>query len=303
MISVIVPAYNEETAISKVLNDIAKELKGSIEHEIIVVNDGSTDKTLERVKESGIETLKVVNHLENLGYGRSLFDGILSAKYNCIAIIDGDGSYPADKIMQLYEHYPQYDMVVGARSGKEYKKGVLKRPARMLFNYLAEYATGKKIPDVNSGLRVFKKDTVLKFQDSLCTGFSFTTTLTLIFILNHYYVKYVPIEYHVREGKSKVNHFRDTLRAAQIIVETILFYNPIKLFLLIALCNSIFGVALGVLNHYTFKVDFLSTLSAICIASFVPLFSIGLIADQLKKFYKKNQSDHENIVRKPNVDG
>lgn len=289
MISVVVPVYNEEDAVAKTLSDVDKTLKGFAEYEIVVVNDGSTDRTLDRIGESGIENLKIISQIENSGYGSALFRGIIAAKYDCIAIIDADGSYPAEKIRELYKYHPQYDMVVGARSGREYKKGIIKRPARLLFNYLVKYASGRKVPDVNSGFRMFKKNLVLMYQDSLCTGFSFTTTLTLLFLLNQHYVKYVPVDYLKREGKSKVRHFRDTLRAGQIIIEAILYYNPIKLFLLLAISNSLIGIAIGILNHFLFKLGFLTIFSGICIAGFIPIFSIGLIADQLKKLYRINK--------------
>jgi Glycosyltransferases involved in cell wall biogenesis len=288
MISVIVPVFNEESGISSSLVSIEKSLDNFIKYEIIVVNDGSTDGTAEKIKQCGVKNLIVINHIENLGYGKSLFDGIVSAKYNCIAIIDGDGSYPAESIKELYKYHPAYDMVVGARTGREYKRGVFKKPARILFQYLCEYAAGRKIPDVNSGLRIFKKDVVMKFQDSLCTGFSFTTTLTLLFLLNFYYVKYVPVGYLKREGDSKVKHFKDTLRAGQIIVQVILFYNPIKLFLLLAVGNATLGLGIGILNKLIFKSTLISMFCALCLASFIPIFCIGLIADQLKKIYNLN---------------
>ena len=286
MISVIVPVYNEEAAVVGALKNIERALEGfSKKYEIIVINDGSSDRSRELINSVKMNNLKVIDHPENMGYGKSLFEGILLAQYDCIAIIDGDGSYPTEKIKDLYSHYPKYDMIVGARQGKEYKRGILKRPARMLFEHLAQYATGRKIPDVNSGLRIFKKSLVMKFQDSLCTGFSFTTTLTLLFFLNFYYVKYVPIEYLKRGGKSKVRHFKDTLRAAQIIVQAILYYNPIKLFLLIASINSVMGILIGMVNHFTLKSSILAGVAVVCTASFVPLFCLGLISDQLKKIY------------------
>lgn len=288
-LSVIIPAYNEEDSIIGTLSALRKALNGSFDYELIVVNDGSTDSTRARLDQEAGEGVKVINHVENLGYGKSLLDGINAAGHDCIAIIDADSSYPADSLKELYAHYPEYDMVVGARQGKEYEKGVFKKPARMLFKYLAEYASGRKIADVNSGLRIFKKDIVMRFKDSLCTGFSFTTTITLIFLLNHYYVKYVPIEYMPRKGKSKVRHFQDTLRAGQIIVTAILYYNPVKLFLLFASCNLAIGVVLGILNYLFFKAYFISMASGLCLASFIPLWSLGFIAEQLKRIYNLNK--------------
>jgi glycosyltransferase involved in cell wall biosynthesis len=292
MISVIIPVYNEQKIVAKTLNEIVESLDGFAEYEIILVNDGSTDGTLEEVQAAKINNITIINHIENLGYGKSIYDGILLAKHNCIVIIDGDGSYPAKSIRELYKYYPQYDMVVGARKGKEYTKGIFKRWARYLFKYLAEYATGRKVPDINSGLRIFRKDIVINFQDSLCTGFSFTTTITLIFLLNHYFVKYIPIDYFRRKGESKVKPFKDTLRAGQIILEAILYYNPIKLFLLFATCNAGLGLFLWVINYFFLTSVELTVASAMLMAGFVPIFCLGMLADQLKKIYKLRRNEN-----------
>jgi polyisoprenyl-phosphate glycosyltransferase len=282
MISVVVPVFNEERGILKTLDDIANSLRGFLEYEVIVVNDGSTDGTLDTLKGVNDANVRILEHIENLGYGKSLFDGIAEAKNECVAIIDGDGSYAAADIRGLYQYYPEYDMIVGRRMGKEYEKGIFKSPARRVFQLLAEYTVGKKIPDVNSGLRIFKRSHVLEFATSLCAGFSFTTTLTLLFFLNHYYVKYVPVKYLKRMGKSKVRHLMDSLRAAQIIVQAILHHNPVKLFLLLAFLNSAVGLIVGLFNHYVLHFDFLSIASAVLIASFVPIFGMGLITEQLR---------------------
>lgn len=291
MISVVIPVYNEENAITNTIQDLRTVLdKAFKEYEIIVVDDGSTDGTREKLEKFKMKNLVPVYHIENSGYGKSLLDGIIAAKYNCIAIIDGDGSYAPKDIETLYSYFPQYDMVVGARTGSEYQRGLWKRPARTFFKMFAEYASGRNIPDVNSGLRIFKKDIILKFRDSLCVGFSFTTTCTLVFMLNHYYVKYVPVSYLKREGKSKIKYWRDTLRAGQIIVEAILFYNPIKLFLLLAVCNALLGAVIGAVNCIFLKTAILSMVAAMCMASFVPIFCAGLIAGQLKKIYAERKA-------------
>ena len=291
MISVIVPVYNEDKAIMNVLKDLVRVLAVFPKYEIIVVNDGSTDRTLDVLKGAAIKDFKIIDHAENLGYGKSLFDGMVSAQYDCILIIDGDGTYPADRIADLYKFYPKYDMVVGARQGAEFKHGLFKRPARLFFQHLVQYACGRKVPDVNSGMRIFSKHIVMKYQDSLCTGFSFTTTITLLFFLNHYYVKYVPIEYGKRLGRSKIKNVKDTLRAGQIIVGAFLYYNPIKLFLLIAFCNVLLGLGLAMVNGFFLKLSILTYTSALCIASFAPIFCIGLIADLLRKIFNINKAN------------
>jgi glycosyltransferase involved in cell wall biosynthesis len=284
MISVIVPMYNEENAIAGCLKKLSKELLSfAPNHEIIVVNDGSTDASMARVMECNIPSLKIIEHAENIGYGKSLLDGILSANNECIAIIDSDGSYPVERLKELYSYYPRFDMVVGARQGLEFRKGLFKRPARLMFKFLAKYASGRDVPDVNSGLRIFKKSVVLSFREMLCTGFSFTTTITLLFMLNHFFVKYVPVEYNKREGKSKVKHFKDTLRAGQIIVQAIAYYNPIKLFLLIANLCAFTAIAFEIFNIYLFHSLYITIFSAILLASYVPIFSLGLVTDSLRK--------------------
>jgi hypothetical protein len=138
----------------------------------------------------------------------------------------------------------RYHMVVGQRTGQAYRGGVFKRLGRFGFRWLSEFATGRKIPDINSGLRVFCRAEILPFFPSISTGFSFTTTVTLVYLLNGMLLHYVPVEYHPRVGRSKVRYFRDTLRALQIVIQAILYYNPIKVFLLSA---SPFAIASAVL--------------------------------------------------------
>lgn len=287
MLSVIIPVFNEENAIAATLNDVVSVLGKSVEYEIIVVDDGSTDGTAEVLQKqhSGNlnPVLRIIRHPENAGYGKAIYDGMLQAKYNNIAILDADGTYPVSELPELLKYLPEYDMVVGMRSGPEYKKGFIKRPARIFFHYLAEYATGSKIPDVNSGFRIFKKDLVMKYREYLCTGFSFTTTITLFFFLNHYYVKYLPISYYKRAGRSKVKNFRDTLRALQIITETILLHGPIKLFILFANISLVSGLVLALVNRLFFHFLLFKIVSALLIAAYLPIFCLGLLAYLLKR--------------------
>lgn len=285
MLSVVIPVYNEEETVVSTITDVMRELDGALCYEIIAVNDGSTDASAERIEAAGLLNVKVVNHVANSGYGKSLYDGILEAQYDTIAILDADGTYPVDQLKLLLQYVPAYDMVVGARTGREFKRGLFKHPARRLFRFLAEYATGQNIPDVNSGFRVFKRDIVLGFKGFLSTGFSFTTSLTLLFMLNLHYVKYVPIHYFERPGKarSKVKPIKDTLRAGQIILSTILHFNPIKLFLLLATGNLAVGVVVALVHLLVLRSLILQLIAAISIASFVPMFGLGMLAEQLRR--------------------
>jgi len=241
-VSIVIPAYNEEEAIRSVVLRLRDVLQAAgIVHEILVVDDGSNDATAAEATAAGAT---VVQHPQNRGYGRSLKTGILAARYDLIAITDADGTYPAERLPDLIALCDRFHMVVGARTGKYHRGTLVKRIGRFFFRLLSEFAAGQRIADINSGLRVFRRHDVLRFFPLICSGFSFTTTTTLVYLLNDLCVHHVPIDYECRQGLSKVNHFRDTLRALQIIVEAILRYNPIKIFLLLALPFVLLGIVL-----------------------------------------------------------
>ena len=243
-VSIVIPAFNEAEAIRDVVLGLREVLQtAGFAYEILVVDDGSSDATAAQAAAAGAT---VVQHSHNRGYGSSLKTGILQARYDLVAITDADGTYPAERLPELITLCDRFHMVVGARTGKYHRGHLIKRIGRYFFRLLSEFAAGQKIPDINSGMRVFRRSDLVPFFPLICAGFSFTTTNTLIYLLNDLSVHYVSIVYQCRQGHSKVDHFRDTLRALQIIVEAILRYNPIKIFLLLALPFALLGVALAV---------------------------------------------------------
>jgi len=270
--SVVIPVYNEESGIALVINAIRAQ---NSDCEIVVVDDGSTDGTASVAQSAGSIVLR---HPANGGYGRSLMDGIQAAQYDIIVITDGDGTYPVERISDLVNKIHEgFDMAVGARQGTQQYDSLLRVPARLLFKFLVEFTTGAHIPDINSGMRSFRKSQVLPYFPDLCQGFSFTTTLTLIYKLTGKFIVYIPIEYRKRIGKSKVSIIRDSLRTLQYVVEVIVTYNPLKLFLLLCLLLSILALV-------TFLWWIFSPLPALLIVassftgfSFL-LFGIGLLA-------------------------
>ena len=166
-ISIIIPAYNEEKSIVSVLKEIEDVMNRSrLGYEIIVVNDGSTDRTREVLKSSGLN-IKVVSHRVNRGYGASLKTGICNAQHEIVVITDADGTYPSERIPELVDYIKDYDMVVGARTGANVKVPLIRKPAKWVINRLAIYLTGMKIPDINSGLRVMKKTIANKYTGLL----------------------------------------------------------------------------------------------------------------------------------------
>ncbi|MBI5155852.1 glycosyltransferase family 2 protein [Candidatus Peregrinibacteria bacterium] len=269
-ISIIIPAFNEEGAIGPVLQAI-KALP--LDAEIIIVDDGSTDRTAEIAAENGV---RVVRHPMNVGYGYSVKDGIRAATNDVIVLSDADGTYPIDRIPDLVTELNRgFHMVVGARQGRAYHGSFLKKFARIVFKMIAEFMTGNRIPDVNSGFRALRKSEVGPYLHDLCNGFSFTTTITLVYMFTGKMVGYMPIAYEVRVGRSKVRIVRDTFRTLQYIIETSVHYNPPKIFLMLALITFLWSMFLWI------WLGLASLLFGGIGAALV--FAIGLVAEGLRK--------------------
>ena len=281
MTSVVIPAYNEEHAIAETVQACQRELpKTGQPYETLVVDDGSSDKTAEVAVAAGA---RVIRHLNNLGYGRSLKDGIKAATYDTIVITDADGTYPIDQIPSLVQIYREgFNMVVGAREGKNYSESIKKGALRFILKHLVEFTAGRKIPDINSGLRIFSRREAVPYFSYLGDTFSFTTSITLAYMMNGMFIKYIPIKYEKRAGRTKVRLFRDSLRTLQCIVEAILFFNPLKIF--IVFC----GVML-VLSAICFAEDLLFghfvafLLGVGCILLSFLMFGMGLVSVQLRQ--------------------
>lgn len=286
-VSIVIPAYNEADSIHETIVNIITICKNAFiqEYEIIVVNDGSTDDTVKKINK---DEVVVINHPHNIGYGRSLKDGIKIAKYNTILITDADNTYPIDQIPLFLKTYSEgYDMVVGARSGKHYQESIIKAPLRVILRFIVEFAAERKIPDINSGLRIFNKSKIMPMLTRLCNTFSFTTSMTLGFMMSGYFVKYIDIPYYERKGKTKVKLFKDSLRTLQYILQAINYYNPIKLFLLFTgLC-----ILLAAIFFTTALITHIRTLFSLGVGTSVAgliVLCCGLLADLLKQIMDKN---------------
>lgn len=279
-ISIIIPALNEADGIVPTLTRV-KEIatKEMWDLELIVVDDGSTDSTGELAKKEGAI---IVRHPRNGGYGLSLQDGIRVSTADLIAITDADGTYPIEELPKLVSMIDEgYDMAVGARTGAEYRQSWWKYPARIAFRLLAEYVAGRRIPDINSGLRVMRREKLMPHYTNTCYGFSFTTSITLIFFLCGYFVGYTPIPYAARIGKTKVRHLWDTLRTGQIMVSVIIRYNPIKLFLLMALM-CLAGACVAWVLSVALGSFWLSAATAGLVAATPIVFALGCVAEAVR---------------------
>ncbi len=283
MISVVIPVYNEENSINNTIKEVKKVLKknkldrGS---EIIVVNDGSTDKTREIVEKTDVI---LINNPVNTGYGYSLKKGIEIAKNNTIVITDADSTYPFDVVPEMLKIKEQgFDLVVGARTGKNYKQSFLKSVLRRVFKALVEYVSGKKIKDINSGLRIFDKSLVIKYFPRLCNTFSFTTSQTLSYLMNNHFVTYVDIDYHKREGKSKVRIIRDSFISLKYILESCIYYDPLKIFTLLSKICIFLSLIGFIFSHFLdIHAGYILGIGGLLLA--IVIFSIGLLAIMLKQ--------------------
>ncbi|MDX3967628.1 MAG: glycosyltransferase family 2 protein [Bradyrhizobium sp.] len=287
MISVVVPALNEQDEIGNTVARIKAVLAGAglDGSEIIVVDDGSADATAARAEQAGALVLR---HPHNVGYGRSLKDGIAAARHDLIVINDADGTYPVEAIPELVASmHKGFDMVVGARTGEHYRESLLKMPLRRILRWIVEFTAGRSIPDINSGLRAFRRSIILQYYDHLCDTFSFTTSMTLAYMMTGRFVAYVPIDYNKRVGRSKVKLFRDSMKTLQYIIEAAIYYNPLKMFVLMAclvLAASFVSFVLALVVQLT--VFFFIGVGGII--SSVIIFSLGLLAVLLRQIMMKS---------------
>jgi len=238
----VIPAYNEETAISSVLESVRRVVQSErLEAEIIVVNDGSTDGTAAAAAAHGA---RVITIPMNVGYGAALRRGIEAAAHSRIVIADGDASYPLEYTGEMLRRLEQFDLVIGRRTGTTYYRSLLTYPFRLLYLLLVWFVVGRRVPDPNSGFRAFRREAIEEFLPVMCHGFSFTTSMTTLYLLSGRTVDYLPIPYRRRLGRSKIKFVRDTLRTGQLLCSVILLYNPIKLFILLAAVSSLAGIGL-----------------------------------------------------------
>jgi glycosyltransferase involved in cell wall biosynthesis len=278
--SIVIPAYNEAKILDTVLNGIKKIIaQEKHDAEIIVVDDGSRDRTAEVAASGGAIVLR---HEKRRGYGAALKTGIAASKNEIIAILDGDGSYPAEEIPVLLGDIDKYDMVIGARVKKGVKMPFLRRIPKFILARLAEYLVMEDIPDINSGLRVFKKSVYKKYVNILPDEFSFTLTITLAFINNNEKIKFLPIGYHKRKGISKIRPIHDTANFLFLIIRTVLYFNPLRVFL--PLAATFVFIAAAVAFHSIFIAGrFLDVTTTLLVTFGIQIIVLGLIADLINR--------------------
>ncbi len=278
-LSIVVPCFNEEQGIGEFLEELEGGMASiGVPYEIIVVDDGSTDGTTEVVLRHDV---RVVEHPFNRGYGAAVKTGIRQSRYDFVCIIDGDNTYPVKEIPRLMEYAASHDMVVGARVGPNVAVPWIRKPAKWALNALANFLTGFRIPDLNSGLRVMRRDVMLDFLALCPNGFSFTTTSTIALLTNDYLVRFVPIDYLPRTGKSKIHPIKDTVNFFGLVLRTVTYFAPLKVFIPLSLALLVTGV--GLLFYRAFVSTGLTVTIVVIFLAALQLAAVGLLADMIDK--------------------
>ncbi len=278
-LTIIIPAYNEGYAISRVLEQVKAECQDFVE-EIIVVDDGSEDNTAQLAKEAGVH---VIRHARNMGYGQSLKSGIRAAQTEFILTMDSDGQHRAADVRRLWEQTSnedvQPDMIVGQRTGLIHSP-LWRMPGKWLLALMTNYLVRYRIPDLNSGLRLARRDVLLKYLHICPSGFSFSTTITMALLSQGYNVIYVPITVEKRQGKSTVS-IATGFQTILLILRIATLFDPLRIFIPVSLFIGAVGVIWGIPYALSGRGVSVGTMLAIVTATL--MFSLGLIVDQISQ--------------------
>jgi glycosyltransferase involved in cell wall biosynthesis len=278
-LAVVIPAYNEERAIHETVVKVRDALQDQpYSWEVVIVNDGSTDGTLAAAQSSGA---RVIDSVVNGGYGSALKAGITASSSDYVAIIDADGTYPAEQLPRMCEIAQGVDMVVGDRGAAMKNVPLLRRPAKWFLNSLANYLAERRIPDLNSGMRIFRRSALLPFVPLLPSGFSFTTTITMCMLSTHARVAYVPIAYGKRIGSSKIKP-QDLFRFVLLVLRICMLFNPLRIFLPLGAVLFAIGAVKAVYDVFLMN---LSESAVFAMLAAIIVWSLGLIADMISRLH------------------
>lgn len=273
-VSVVIPAFNEGEHVAAQVRAVRETMERiGWPFEIIVVDDGSGDQTAVAADGTGV---RVLRRAKNRGYGAAIKLGMQHARYDWILITDADGTYPVDAIPALLAAAGHNSMIVGARLGESVHIPLARRPAKWFLKHLASYLAGQKLPDINSGLRLMRRSLVERYDSLLPDGFSFTTTITLAAACNGHPVEYLPIDYHPRLGQSKIR-VKHAYEFMLLILRTIVFFNPLKVFIPLGGMLFLAGVAKFV---YDIPRRNLSESAVLALIGGLIIWAVGLLADQ-----------------------
>jgi glycosyltransferase involved in cell wall biosynthesis len=254
-VTIVLPCFNEEGHVVAEVERICAAMDASdYDYELVAYDDASTDGTLAALESAAprFPKLSIVQFQRNGGSGTVRRIGTRQARGKIVVWTDADVSYPNERIPELVralDTEPFIDQVVGARRSEEGSHKILRVPAKWLIRKLAEILTNSKIPDLNSGLRAFRREVALPYLRLLPPGFSCVTTITIAFLSNQHDVMFIPIDYGKRAGKSKFKFVRDAYRYILQVLRMVMYFNPLKVLMPVALFLLTLGVAKGIFDQ------------------------------------------------------
>lgn len=272
-IAIIIPAFNEEAAIGGVVRDLAANLAGA---EIIVIDDGSADSTGEKAEEAGA---RLISHQIRSGYGSALTTGMRHTSREYVLFFDGDGQHRVEDAVRLVAECAGYDMVVGARTADSHTPAN-RRPGKLLLRWFSNFIAGTKIPDLNSGLRIFKRETLLLYLHLMPSGFSFSTTSTFAILKSRRRFKFIPITVMKRTGKSTVRQWKHGPATIMLMLRLTVLFEPLKVFLSVSMLLFLLSIGSFIIDM-TMGGGGVGDTTVLLVLSALTIFMFGLLCDQV----------------------
>ncbi|MEQ7006972.1 glycosyltransferase family 2 protein [Actinopolymorpha sp. B17G11] len=283
-VTVVLPCYNEQDHVIAEVERITKTLDDTpYSYELLAIDDASTDRTREVLEEAAprFPHLRVLAFDRNGGSGTARRIGTQQARGRFVVWTDADMSYPNDRIpefIELLNADSGLDQVVGARTSEQGSHRLLRVPAKWLIRKIAEYLTNTRIPDLNSGLRAFRREVALPYLRLLPPGFSCVTTITIAFLHNQHGMRYLPIDYAKRAGRSKFHFVKDAYRYILQVLRMVMYFNPLKVLMPPALWLIAIGAGKAIYDVVAHPVR-LATNTVLIILTGMIITSLALLAD------------------------
>ena len=283
-VTIVLPCYNEEQHVLAEIDRITLAMDASgFSYELMVIDDKSTDNTLAVIRsaEARYPRMRIVAFRRNGGSGTARRIGTTDAYGRIVVWTDADMTYPNERIPEFVQYLldnPDVDQVVGARTSEQGTHKYLRVPAKWIIRKIAETLSSTSIPDLNSGLRAFRREVSLPYLRLLPPGFSCVTTITLSFLSNQHGVEYLPIDYAQRSGTSKFHFVRDAYRYILQVLRMVMYFNPIKVLMPLALWIFGIGVVKGVVDLARYHLR-ITTNSVLLILTGLIIGAIALLAD------------------------
>jgi glycosyltransferase involved in cell wall biosynthesis len=278
-VTVVIPAYNEASAIVTVVTQLRQLLP---DVDVLVVDDGSNDSTFTAASSTGV---KVIKHARNLGYGAALKSGIRAAQTPFVAMFDADGQHRPEDLAEMLQLAPRCDAVIGARTGGSHQVNS-RKPGKWVLGKVANQLVGQSIPDLNSGMRIIRRNVILRYLHLLPNGFSASTTTTICLLQRGYDVTFHPIRTRERVGKSTVKQLRDGFNTVFLMIRLIVLFNPLRFFLppsiLLVVSGLIYGLSLALIRGHG-----VPTLALLMVMTGLIATMFGLLADQISSLRKE----------------